>query len=192
MLLKFLKVILYIFIKIFFPTSYKGKNNIPKGRAIFICNHTSNVDPILIELSSWKEKYYLAKKELFKNKFVGGFLKRINTIPIERGKTDIGAIKNSLRILNNEKGLVIFPEGTRNKNGESEGSIKVGAAMFAIKSKSPIVPVWIKKKPRLFRFNVLKYGEPFTLEEFYDKKLDNETLEKAGEIIEKKFFENKI
>lgn len=191
-MLNFIKIVLYVLLRFLYPTSFKGKKNIPKGRAVFICNHTSNIDVILVELSSWKKKYYLGKKELFKNKFVGGFLKSINTIPIDRNKADINAIKQSLKVLKNEKALVIFPEGTRNKTDKELSSIKAGAAMFAIKSKSPIVPIWIKKRPKLFRFNTLRYGEPFTLNEFYDKKLDSETLSKAGEIITKKLLENKI
>lgn len=192
MLIRFLKVLFYPLLWLLFPTIYKGKGNIPKGRAIFICNHTSNFDSLLIEMSCWKGKYYLAKKELFKKGFKGWLIKQMNTIPIERGKTDLTAIKTVLKILNNEKGLVIFPEGTRNKTSEVLGEVKAGAAMFAIKAKAPIVPVWIKRKPKIFRFNVLRYGRPFSLEEFYDKKLDSETLENAGKMIAEKLLKNKI
>lgn len=192
MLLRFLKVLLYVFIWLMFPTIYKGKKNIPKGRTIFICNHTSNIDSIIVEMSCWKEKHYLAKKELYRAKFVGGFLKKMNTIPIERGKTDLTAIKTCLKLLNKEKALVIFPEGTRNKTEEALGEVKSGAAMFAIKAKAPIVPIWIKKKPRLFCLNTLRFGKPFTLEQFYDKKLNNEVLDEAGKIIGEKLLENKI
>ncbi|MDD4111239.1 MAG: lysophospholipid acyltransferase family protein [Clostridia bacterium] len=191
MLLRLLKVILYVFLWIMYPTIYKGKKNIPKGKVIFISNHTSNADPIIVEMSAWKEKFYLVKKELYKNKFIGGFWKRMNTIPIDRGKTDLSAIKAALKVLNRGKSLVIFPEGTRNKTGEELGAVKSGAAMLAIKAKSPIVPIWIKKKPRLFCPNSLRYGKPFTLEQFYDKKLDSEVLNQAGKIIAEKLLENK-
>lgn len=191
MLIRFLKVILYIFLWIMYPTIYKGKRNIPKGKAIFIGNHTSNADPIIVEMSAWKEKFYLVKKELYKNKFSSWFWSHMNTIPVDRGNTDLNAIKSSLRVLNKGKSLVIFPEGTRNKTEEELGEIKAGAVMLAIKSKSPIVPIWIKKKPRLFCFNSLRYGKPFTLDQFYDKKLDSETLNEAGKIIAEKLLENK-
>ena len=62
--------------------------------------------------------------------------------------------------------------------------------MLAIKTKTPIVPVWIKKKPRLFRINSVKFGKPFTLEEFYDEKLTSEVLSKAGDKIAKNLLEN--
>jgi hypothetical protein len=49
-----------------------------------------------------------------------------------------------------------------------------------------------KEKTKVFRFNVLRFGKPFTLEQFYDKKLDSEVLNEAGEIIAEKMLENKI
>lgn len=191
MLLRLVKIILYVFLWIMYPTIYKGKKNIPKGKVIFIGNHTSNADPIIVEMSAWKEKFYLVKKELYKNKFIGGFWKRMNTIPVDRGNTDLSAIKAALKVLSRGKALVIFPEGTRNKTGEQLGAVKSGAAMLAIKAKAPIVPIWIKKKPRLFCPNSLRYGKPFTLEQFYDKKLDSEVLDQAGKIIAEKLLDNK-
>lgn len=77
-------------------------------------------------------------------------MKFVHAIPIDRGKTDLNAIKLSMRVLNDEKVLTIFPEGTRNKTEQELSEVKAGAAMFAIKTKTPIVPVWIKKKPKVF------------------------------------------
>ena len=61
--------------------------------------------------------------------------------------------------------------------------------LFAVKSKSPIVPIWISKKPKVFRKTKIVIGEPYELSEFYDKKLDEKTLKKAGEIVNKKLIE---
>lgn len=191
MALKIFKFFVYIWVWIMFPTAFKGKRNIPKGRAILICNHTSNVDPILLILSTWRTQYFLAKKELFTNCLMRGIMKAAHGIKIDRGKTDLKAIKACLKVLNEDKILTIFPEGTRNKTESDLSEVKAGAAMFAIKTKTPIVPVWIKKKPRLFRPNVLQYGKPFTLEEFYEEKLTNEVMEKAGQKIAQKLLEIK-
>lgn len=119
-------------------------------------------------------------------------MKFVNAIPVDRGKTDLNAIKLSMRVLNDEKVLTIFPEGTRNKTEQELSEVKAGAAMFAIKTKTPIVPVWIKKKPKVFRPNTLRFGKAFTLEEFYDQKLTAEVMEKAGQKIAEKLLENKI
>ena len=65
--MNFVKFLVYPWVWLLFPTAFKGKKNIPKGRVIFICNHTSNIDGILLVLSTWRKQYFLAKKELFKN-----------------------------------------------------------------------------------------------------------------------------
>ncbi len=190
MILNFFKFILYIWVWLLFPTIFKGKRNIPKGKVIFVCNHTSNIDPILLCMSTWRKQYFLAKKELFSNSFKRGIMKIAHAIPVERGKIDIKAIKMSMKVLSKNKILTIFPEGTRNRTNEDLSEIKAGAGMLAIKTKTPIVPVWIKKKPRLFRINSVKFGKPFTLEEFYDEKLTSEVLSKAGDKIAKNLLEN--
>ena len=190
-MLNFLKILLYPFVWILFPTVFKGNKNIPKGKCIFICNHTSNIDPVLLVLSTWRKQYFIAKKELFKCWFMRLVMKVAHGISIDRGKTDLKAIKESIKVLNCGKILTIFPEGTRNKTQKDLGEVKSGAAMFAIKTKTPIVPIWIKKKPKLFRPNKLVFGKPFTLEEFYEEKLNAETLEKAGHIIGEKLLANK-
>ena len=94
----------------------------------------------------WRKQYCVAKKELFKNKLIKIFLKGMNAIPIDRQKVEISTVKKCLSVLKNNKILTIFPEGTRNKTKEPLGDIKSGASIFATKSNSPIVPIWIKKK----------------------------------------------
>ena len=155
-------------------------------------NHKSNMDAVLLAVNTWEKKYYLAKKELFKNKFVGGILKRLGAVKIDRDGTDLGAIKNCLKILKSNKKLLIFPEGTRVKGEDmTMGEVKHGTAMFAIKAKVPIVPIYISRKPKAFHKTVITYGKPFTLEEFYGKKLDSTLLDEAGDIVAKKMEETK-
>lgn len=180
----FVQIIAAMPVRMFYPTKIIGKKNIPKGACILSSNHTSNMDAVIFALKTWEKKYYLAKKELFKNKFMGFFLKKFGAIKIDRQSSDVTAIKNCLKVLKDGKKLFIFPEGTRVQNENMElGEVKHGVAMFAIKAKVPIVPIFISKKPKPFRRNKIFIGEPFTLEEFYGKKLDNEELEKAGEIV---------
>ena len=180
----FIQCLLALPIRFFYPTKFIGKDNIPKGPCIIASNHTSNLDSVILAVHTWEKKYYVAKKELFKNKLVGSFLKTMGAIKIDRQSTDVAAIKNCLKVLKNGKKLVIFPEGTRHDNANMEmGEVKHGVAMFAIKAKAPIVPMFIAKKPKFWRKNKVVIGEPFTLEEFYGNKLDNETLSQASNII---------
>ena len=61
--------------------------------------------------------------------------------------------------------------------------------MFAIKAKAPIVPVWINRRPKPFRLTKIEIGEPYELNEFYDKRLDEPTLKEAGQIMNDKILE---
>ena len=186
----FVQCLLALPIRMSYPTKFVGKNNIPKGACIIASNHTSNRDAVLLAVHTWEKKYYVAKKELFKSKLIGSFLKSMGAIKIDRQSTDVAAIKNCMKVLKENKKLVIFPEGTRNKNEDMQlGEVKHGVAMFAIKAKVPIVPMFIAKKPKFWRRNKVVIGKPFTLEEFYGQKLDNDVLQKASDIVAEKMNE---
>lgn len=186
----FFQIICTPFIRLFFPTKFIGKKNLPNGACIIASNHTSNMDAPNIAVHTWEKKYYLAKKEMFKNKLVGFFARKWGGIKIDRQGNDINAVKESLRVLKNGKKLVIFPEGTRNNNENMEmGEVKQGVAMFAIKAKVPIVPMFILRKPKIFRRNRVVVGQSFELNEFYGRKLSNEELAQATEIVAKKMEE---
>lgn len=176
-----------------FPTIIKGQKYIPrKGKMILVCNHQSNLDAVLIAMKLVKRRfYYMAKSELFKNKFTGSFFRSMGMYPINRQQNDIQAVKKTLSLLKKEKAICIFPEGTRVKNSEMTDA-KNGVALFALKTKSPIVPSCFIKKPGIFRINKLVIGQPFNLsemEEFKDKPANKELLNRATEVITEKMRE---
>ena len=186
----FLKIITYIPIRIMYPTIIKGKKNLIKGKSIIVGNHQSNADPILIFTFFWRKMNYLAKKELMSNKLSNWFLSKMGCIPVNRQNVDLSTIKSSLKVLKDDKTLVIFPEGGRRENSFSE-DIKNGASMFALKTNAPIVPMYFVKKPRLFRFNKLIIGEPIYIDTNipHDTSKDNLTL--LSEKIEKTMLDMK-
>ena len=103
--------------KILFPTKVVGKKNLIKGKALMICNHRSLLDPIIMACAIPSIRLsFMGKKELFKNKFVGWFLKSLGVFPVDREKADLASIKHTLYLLKKEKPVVVFPEGTRNKS----------------------------------------------------------------------------
>lgn len=186
----FLRVLMYIPFCLMFPCRIKGRKNLPKGGAIIVCNHTSNIDALMFAAHFWEPFFYLAKKELYKNKFMAFITRNIGGICIDRSINDFGAIKNCLKVLKDGRKLVIFPEGTRVHSDKMElGEIKGGASMLAIKTKLPIVPVYLNRQPRLFRKTVLTVGQPFELSEFYQGKLDSEKQERAGEVLSQKMHQ---
>lgn len=181
---KFFQNILWIPSKVFLPTKVVGKKNLPKGGCILICNHQSVLDIPTIGLNIYKKQRFLGKKELFEKKIKGKFYKSLGGIPIDRLNPGLESIKQCLTVLKNNQRLLIFPEGTR-KTEHNLQDFKSGAIMFAIKSKKPIVPMWIDQKPQLFCKNTLRIGKPICFEEFYNKKLS----EQDQQIVEQKVIE---
>lgn len=190
---RLIRVLLRPLQAIFWPTKVVNKQNAAvEGRAIFICNHYSKVDTLIPCFALFKkEAHILGKSELFKVPIAGWFLHKMGAIPVRRGEADIAAVKSVLGVLKDEKKLMIFPEGTRNRSGSQEmAEFKTGTARFAIKTKSPIVPMLYYSCPKLFRRNWLYIGEPFTLEDYYGART-TEQMHEATEIIREKMDETR-
>ena len=183
-------VLFWIFFTIFFPTKFIGKKNLQKGKCIWACNHTTNFDVLILGTKSFCRFYAIGKSELFKNKLLGWYLRKIGTIPVNRGKSDIEAVKKTLRVLNEkEKPLLIFPTGTRESSPEEVQDLKNGVAMFAIKANCPIIPMVIIRKPRIFRRNRFVVGEPIDVSKYQGQKITKEMYDEINEQITKSMEE---
>ena len=183
-------VLVFIPLRLFWPTKFVGKKNLKmEKRAIMACNHSSNMDPVIINSRMIPNPYILGKHTLFKNKVVSAILRSWRIIPVNRENLDISTVKKVMTVLTGDNKLLIFPQGTRKQDLEDMDGVKNGLAMFAIKSKSPIVPMWFVDKPKAFHRNVLLIGEPFYLEGFEGKRLTQDVLNEASEIVTKKMFE---
>ena len=158
------------FLKLFYFTDYQDEENIPlKGSFIFCSNHVSNLDPVILGTTKKRIFYYLAKEELFHLPLLGWILKKLPLIPVKRGSGDLGAVKKAIEVLQQGKALVMFPEGTRSKDGTlKEG--KNGVALIAKKADCHIVPCAVSRKHRLFRKSVVRYGMPFSPEEYLKQR----------------------
>ena len=169
----------------FYPTKVFGTENIPSGGAVLVCNHYSFIDPVnLARIFINESPSFVAKKELFEKKLFSKILKSFGGIPVDREKPDFSTLITILKVLKNDRKLIIFPEGTRNKTGTNElQPLKDGAAIFSIKSKKPILPIMIQNKSRIFRKTKVFIGKPFDFSSYYDKKLDDETLKKLNKEI---------
>lgn len=164
-------------ISIFYKIEVIGKEKVPIGEPlIFASNHKNNLDPMLIGSLMPRKVSYMAKKELFKNKIVGSFLKNVNVFPVDRSKTDISTIKTALKILKSNGALGIFPQGTRMKQ-ENLGNAKAGTSMLAIRGKARICPVSIISTYKLFSKITIYIDEPISLDSYYGKRLNSKDYE---------------
>ena len=195
MLFYILRVICYLPLKILFPTRVIGKKNkIKKGSVILCCNHQSNNDAPLIAITYHRKFNYMAKKSLFKIKFFGWLIKKFGAYPVDREKTDITAMKKTIELLKVGKGVCLFPQGTR--ISEIDGAqLKNGAIIFSLKTKSPILPSVFIRKPSVFRRNRYVIGEPlklYEMDEFKDKKVDEELVDLGKKILFEKMQDLKV
>ena len=172
-------------IKMLWPTTFYGTENlILDSRAIYTCNHYSAMDTNCMVAKLFVRDFNVViKEEAFKSKFGAKFLTGIGGIPIKRGDADMDAVKKILAVLKEDKQLLLFPEGTRNKAGTKELlEIKPGAVMFAIKTHSPIIPMIQYHSPKLFRRNYIIVGKPIYFDQFYGQKI-NSIIDDATQIL---------
>ncbi len=110
----------------------------------------------------------MAKKELFSSPLLGWLLPRVNVFPVDRGVSDIGAVRAAFRILGSGLPLLLFPEGTRGKKKTAAAPApqkkppKLGAGYFAAKFQAPVIPVRIINAGYFFSFKPVEiiWGKP--------------------------------
>lgn len=132
--------------RVFFNASrvkVEGKEGVPpRGPLIVVCNHLSNGDPSILAACMSRRVYFLAKRGLFKHFIARKVLTGIGVHPLNRQGLDLDALRWNLDLLNRDKVIALFPEGTRSRGaGMIQG--KAGLAYLALKSGAPILPVAI-------------------------------------------------
>ena len=164
----FIRCLVLVVYRVFYNIKFEGKENIPKdGSYIYASNHRSYADPVLISLPVRVPFSFMAKEELFKqNIFFTFLIKSLGAFPVTRGKGDTSVIDKSLECLNKGRNLLIFPEGTRSKDGRV-GKGKTGVALVAAIAQVPVIPVGIVFDGKLkFRKKVVvKFGKAISPEE---------------------------
>lgn len=128
--------------KIFYRLKVYGlEHYYPRG-AIIAANHTSFLDPPIVSVSWPEVVHFLARKSLFRSKWFGGLIRRVNTHPISGASGDVQVLKMITSLIEEGDKVVLFPEGTRSENGEFQ-PLKPGIGMLVARSKSAIIPVYI-------------------------------------------------
>lgn len=191
MIFYLLYILCWLPVHILFPTKVIGKKNLIKNqRMILSANHQTLNDAILVAIYLPLRFKYMAKASLFHNKLFGWFLKKVGAYPVHAGQTDLASVKKTLQYLKEDQAVCIFPEGTRLTSDE-QNQLHNGVVMFSLKTKSPIVPAMFMKKTLAFRTNTFVIGKAirlYEMEEFQDKKLTQETLDKASNILREAIY----
>ncbi len=152
--------------KILYRYKIKNKGAIPaEGGVILASNHMSFADPVLLGLSEKRRLYFMAKQELFKNKFAASVIRALGAFPVERGAGDGKALKTGEDILKEGNVMTIFIEGTRTKTGDLLRP-RSGCALVAQQMQLPVVPCCITKRNFNHKFSktIIHFGEVLTPE----------------------------
>lgn len=167
-----------------------GQENIPEGAVLFVPNHRSYFDILILHTTSTKRPGFVAKAEMEKYPGLNWWMKDIGCLFLDRHdiKSGFQMIKDGAELLKTGHSMVIFAEGTRNQGKEmlpfKEGSIKM-----ADRSDCPVVPVTLMNTDQLLEvrpgFSIKKadikviYGKPF-----YVKDLQKEQKKKTGAYVQ--------
>ena len=167
----------------------KGKHNLQDRNYIFVANHASLIDIPLLLIAVNRYTVFIAKSELSKIPIFKSILDMAGFIFVDRKNND-NAVKSMNNLMDDIKkiprSVAIFPEGTRTRDGELL-PFKKGAAIFAINTDIPIIPVaisgtfsWSKKKLFDMSQSVIsfEFGEPIVTENysFDDRDYLNERI----------------
>jgi 1-acyl-sn-glycerol-3-phosphate acyltransferase len=140
-----------------------------EGGVILAANHVSFLDPPLFGAACRREAFFMARDTLFRHPIANWLLRSWNCVPIKREGGDIGAMRAALRMLDEGKAVLMFPEGTRSKDGQLQEA-RAGIGMIVARSRATIVPMRIfgadKAMPRGTSLPrpaklTITFGEPF-------------------------------
>ncbi|WP_187696302.1 AMP-binding protein [Xanthovirga aplysinae] len=121
------------------------KENLPPAGGVFVANHSSYLDGLILILSCPDKLTFIAKKELARQFFAGHFLKKIKTLFVERQEHEdsLKDFKIVLDAAKEKNRLVFFPEGTITRMPGLLG-FRLGAFLVATNTGCPVVPITIR------------------------------------------------
>ncbi|MDO8541464.1 MAG: lysophospholipid acyltransferase family protein [Opitutaceae bacterium] len=177
----------------FFRGDVLGADNLPRtGGFLLAANHASFLDPPLIGCQISRQIAYFARKTLWRGGFASWWLDTVGTIPVDRdGGQDVSAIKRVLKAIKDQRGLILFPEGTRTLDGRLQ-SAKPGVGFIACRTQVPVVPVRIfgsfeacgkGRRVRLGTPVTVVFGKPIPPAAYDEPKAGKERAQIASERI---------
>jgi 1-acyl-sn-glycerol-3-phosphate acyltransferase len=208
---KILKSFLIPLLMFVFRPKVTGLRHVPSnGPVIIASNHLSFSDSIFMPLVVPRDVTFLAKSEYFTSPGLKGFIKKITFIalgqvPVDRsgGKRSEAAIITGLRLLQENRCVGIYPEGTRSPDGRLYKG-RTGIARMAIESGAPVIPVAMfntaeiqptgQVVPKVRRVEMV-FGEPMyfsgdSTDQAVLRSATNELMEKIAELSKQEYVPN--
>lgn len=143
MLYAILKSICVVLLRLLFRLERHGEEHVPAtGPLLIVANHSSFLDSPVVGGMAPRKLMFLAKAELFDIPLFGALIRGVNARPLKREGADPAALRLALKILEDDRALLIFPEGTRGPEGTLREP-KTGAGMLAVLSGAAVVPAYV-------------------------------------------------
>jgi len=132
----------------------------PSQTYIYMCNHTSNLDPPIVVPLIPRRSSVLVKKELFRVPILGRAMRLGDLVPVDRANRDaaIASVERAAAVLRKGLNMTIFPEGTRSYDGKLL-PFKKGPFYLAMETGVPVIPMTIVGSHELWpkgRFGITK------------------------------------
>lgn len=170
-----------------------GTEHIPTaGPFLIASNHSSHLDPPFVGCQVPRQMRPFARKTLWSGKVFSWWLDQVECIAVDRDSGDVGAIRKVLQALHDNRGIILFPEGTRSPDGHLQKP-KAGVGLMACKTGAPVVPARIYGSFEAFgkgatfpRFGTrvdVVFGPPLTAAEYDDPKAGKERYQIASDRI---------
>jgi 1-acyl-sn-glycerol-3-phosphate acyltransferase len=157
----------------YFRWRYFNPERVPiSGPVILASNHASFIDPPLVGAALPRPLSYLARDTLFRFPVVRSLLHSWNAVPVDRDGAGASGVRNILGALNRGSAIIIFPEGTRTRDGKLQ-TARSGIGLLVVKSEAPVVPVRVFGTFEAYGRHVgvprpwpmaVKFGKPLALE----------------------------
>ena len=201
--------ILYQIARVYSPVVFGWRavnaSTIPEDSpAIVISNHASPADPMLLwmgHLRQFRKKkqirvieFMTAKEYVEQRNLVGWICRVLKTIPVARSGRDMRPAREALRRLKEGRLVGIFPEGQINRDAPDQQLLPgdTGAAWLALKSRVPVVPIYIRGAPQastMVRCFIkparvrVTYGQPIDLSPWFDHRLTQKLLRDVTDVM---------
>lgn len=170
---KFVRGVAWVVAKVFFRAEFHGRENEPKeGGYVAFSNHAAFFDPIFTACAVKQPLFIMGKSELLHNPVMKLLIKSCNVIVINRGESDIAALRKTCDTLKEGKSIAIYPQGTRIPcSSPDPETARAGMGLMATRTKATLLPITIcygKKhlKPTFFSKVHVYIGKPITFEEY--------------------------
>lgn len=188
--------------KLLFRYKFEGVENIPKtGKVVLAGNHTGHLDPLIIQMATKRNLWFVTGPAAFKVPVIRHMLKWFNVLPLKFGEGS-DAIEKAVTKLKGGEPVIIFPEGRFTSDGNL-CKFHRGVSIIAKEANCPIVPfaikggfeAWgkIRKSPKLFTTIIIQFGQPIKNLDSDDKEIAKEIQQRVGYMkasLERRAFYN--